>query len=278
MGLLADRDCHVIAAVRNPAEVQQSFDSNVRCVLFDFTNPATFSNALTGVDRLFLVRPPALADIHQIAPVLSAAKQANVKQIVFLSILGAERNRFVPHYQIERAIEQMQIPAVFLRASFFMQNLNTTHREDIRDRDRLFMPAGKGRTSFVDVRDIAAVAAKILLAPVGDERVRAYALTGAAALTYDEVATIFTTVLGRSIHYANPSPISFSWQMLQRGLPLSFVLVMMGIYTTVRLGWAGTVTSDLERLLERQPIAMQQYVEDYQQSWLVLAARTAERP
>lgn len=268
ISLLADRDCQAIAAVRNPIQAQRSFGGKVRCVLFDFTNPDTFSNAFAGVDRLFLVRPPAIADIRKIAPALSAAKQAGIEQIVFLSILGAERNRFVPHYQVERNIEQLQIPAVFLRASFFMQNLNTIHCEDIRDLDRLFMPAGNGRTSFVDVRDLAAVAAKILTEPVGKDIQRAYDLTGATALTYDEVATIFTTVLGRTIRYPDPSIVGFTWQMLQRGLPLPFVLVMVGIYTTARLGLAGTVTSDLERLLGRQPIGMQQYVEDYRQFWV----------
>ena len=168
--LLSDLDYPVTAAVRNPIEALKSFGSNVRCVSFDFTNPETFTNAFAGINKLFLVRPPAIADIHKITPALNAAKRSGVKEIVFLSIIGADKNRIVPHYAIERAIlhgrgfanEQLNIPAVFLRCSFFMQNLNTTHREDIRLRYRLFMPAGNGKTSFIDVRDIAAVAVKFL--------------------------------------------------------------------------------------------------------------------
>ncbi|MEH1794957.1 SDR family oxidoreductase [Nostoc sp.] len=56
---------------------------------------------------------------RQIAPALNAAKLAGVEHIVFVSLLGAERNRFVPHAKIERYIEQLGIPATFLRASFF---------------------------------------------------------------------------------------------------------------------------------------------------------------
>jgi uncharacterized protein YbjT (DUF2867 family) len=279
--LLSAQEFPVTTAVRDPIGAAKSFSSNVRCVLFDFTNPATFTDAFGGIDKLFLVRPPAIADIHQITPALNAAKQAGVAEIIFLSIIGADKNRIVPHYAIERAIEQLNIPAVFLRCSFFMQNLNTTHRADIRLRDRLFMPAGNGRTSFIDVRDIAAVAVKILTEEPdrskGASQIdRAYALTGAVALTYFEVATIFTNVLNRPIHYTNPSIPIFIWQMLRQGFPLQFVLVMVGIYTTARFGLASMVTSDVEQLLDRVPIstalvarfAFEQYVEDYRQCWL----------
>jgi uncharacterized protein YbjT (DUF2867 family) len=271
--LLSAQDFPVTAAVRNSIEASKGFGSNVRCVLFDFTNPDTFADAFVGINKLFLVRPPAIADIHQITPALTAAKQAGVEEIIFLSIIGADKNRIVPHYAIERAIEQLNIPAVFLRCSFFMQNLNTTHRDNIRLRDRLFMPAGNGKTSFIDVRDIAAVAVKFLTeehhhSQELSEINRAYELTGAVALTYYEVATIFTNVLGRPIHYTNPSIPIFIWQMLRQGFPLQFVLVMVGIYTTVRFGLADLMTSDIQQLLGRSPISIDRYVEDYRECWL----------
>jgi uncharacterized protein YbjT (DUF2867 family) len=265
--LLQKRDCHVCAAVRNPDKAKQILGSNIDYIPFDFTNPNTFTNAFKGVNKLFLVRPPALANVRrQIAPALNAAKQAGVEQIVFLSILGAERNRIVPHAKIERYIKKLNIPATFLRASFFMQNLNTTHREDIKTRGELFMPAGNGKTSFVDVRDIAAVAVRTLVE--NGHLGKAYALTGREALTYYEVANIFTEVLGKPIHYTNPSLLKFIWQMRHRGLSLDFILVMAAIYTTARLGLAGSITPDVEQLLGRPPLTMRQYVEDYRQFWL----------
>ena len=265
--LLLSHNCHVCAAVRNPDKAQQILGSNVNCVLFDFTNPNTFVSAFEGVNKLFLVRPPALANVRrQIAPALNAAKQAGVEHIVFLSILGADRNRVVPHAKIERYIDQLGIPATFLRASFFMQNLNTVHQEDIKARGELFMPAGNGKTSFIDVRDIAAVAVRALVED-GHQH-QAYALTGREALTYYEVAHIFTEVLGKPIRYTNPSLLKFIWQMRHRGLSLDFVIVMAAIYTTARLGLAGGITPDVEQLLGRPPLTMRQYVENYREFWL----------
>jgi uncharacterized protein YbjT (DUF2867 family) len=270
--LLSAQNYPVAAATRNPANARNVLGDGVRVVEFDFNSPGTFTNAFLGVKKLFLVRPPAIANLSAITPALNAAKQAGVEEIVFLSILGADRNRIVPHYAIERAIERLNIPAVFLRAGFFMQNLNTVHREDICTRSRLFMPAGKGKTSFIDVRDIASVAVKILTKSDGSKdssnRIHAYALTGEQALDYYEVATIFTAVLGKTVTYDNPSLLVFIQQMLQQGLPLQFVLVMTGIYTTTRLGLADTITSDVRQLLDRPPTTMQQYVEDYRQCWL----------
>jgi uncharacterized protein YbjT (DUF2867 family) len=264
--LLLSQDCDVCAAVRNLKSAKQILGSSIQSVVFDFTNPDTFVNAFENVNKLFLVRPPALANVRkQIAPALNAAKLAGVEHIVFLSILGAERNRFVPHSKIERYIDQLGIRATFLRCSFFMQNLNTTHREDIKTRGELLLPAGKGKTSFIDVRDIAAVAVRTLIED-GHQR-RAYALTGGEALTYYEVADIFTSVLGKRVRY-NPSLLKFVRQMCSSGLPIDFVLVMVAIYTTARLGLAGDITSDTEQLLNRSPLTIRQYVEDYQQFWL----------
>lgn len=263
--LLQQQNCHAIAAVRNPDKAEQILGSNIHCIPFDFTNPNTFTSAFLGVNKLFLVRPPALANLRKdIAPALQAAIAAGVEHIVFLSILGAERNKVVPHSQIERYITELGIKATFLRASFFMQNLNTTHREDIKNGE-LFLPAGNGKTSFIDVRDIAAVAVRAL---IEDGHSNAYALTGNEALTYYEVADIFTSVLGKQIRYTNPSLLKFIWEMRSRGLKIDFILIMAAIYTTARLGLAGAVTSDTEQLLGRPPLTMRQYVEDYRQFWL----------
>lgn len=56
-------------------------------------------------------------------------------------------------------IKELNIPYVFLRPSFFMQNLNTNHLEEIKERDELCIPAGNSKTSFIDTRDIARAAA-----------------------------------------------------------------------------------------------------------------------
>jgi uncharacterized protein YbjT (DUF2867 family) len=256
-------DCRV--AVRQPDRAQALFGDRVEAVQFDFLDSATFPSTFDGITRLFLVRPPALSDVKQIAPALAAAKAAGVEQVVFLSLLGVERNRIVPHAAIERYIQELELPFTFLRAGFFMQNLSTTHREDIQQRDDIFLPAGSGKTSFIDARDIAAVAVLALTKP--GHTSKAYPLTGNQALDYFQVAEILTEVLDRPIRYSRPGLLKFIWTMRDRGLSLDFVLVMAGIYTTTRFGLAKTITPNVKQLLGRSPISLRQFVEDYQSVW-----------
>lgn len=264
--LLHEQGYPVRAAVRSPTRSSISLLTNVESVRFDFEQPQTFEAALQGITTLFLVRPPAISQVKKyIYPAIAAARAAGVERVVFLSLLGAERNRIVPHAQIEAYIQSIDLPYTFLRASFFMQNLSTIHRGDIRDSSEIFIPAGIGKTSFIDVRDIANVAVKVITEP-GHEN-KAYALTGDKALDYYEVAEIFTIVLSRQIVYTNPSIFKFALRMYNRGLAIDFIAVMIGIYTAARLGLAARVTQDVTQILQKAPIGMEEFVRDNQNSW-----------
>jgi uncharacterized protein YbjT (DUF2867 family) len=235
-------------------------------VPFDFLDPGTFQKAFEGIERMFLVRPPALSNVERdIAPAIQAAVQAGVKHIVFLSIQGVENNRVVPHYKIEQAILKAGIQYTFLRASFFMQNLSTTHASEIRNQDVIALPVGNARTSFIDVRDIAAVAV-CALTEAGHAN-QSYTLTGVEALNYDEVAAKLSTSLGRPIRYTRPSILNFIWRQLKAGQALPYTLVMTALYTITRLGNASSVTTDTQQILGREPIRFDQFASDYRQSW-----------
>ncbi len=236
------------------------------CVAFDFLDPATYAAAFAGVEKLFLVRPPALADVpRQIAPAVEAALRAGVKHVVFLSIQGVERNRFVPHHKIEQLLRESGVASTFLRAGFFMQNLSTTHREEIRQQGRIAVPVGQARTSFIDVRDIAAVAALVLTQP-GHEN-RSYTLTGGQALDYHTVAETLSTALQRPIAYTNPGLLRFVRDQLGQGRAFGQALVMAGLYTITRWGNASTVSPDVTRLLGRPPLTLAQFAHDHRDVW-----------
>jgi uncharacterized protein YbjT (DUF2867 family) len=200
-----------------------------------------------------------------IFPALEAAVKAGVRQFVFLSIIGVEHNQRVPHYKIEQRLREMDVDYTFLRCSFFMQNLNTTHRAEICERNELFIPAGRARTSFLDVRDIGAVAAAALT-QTGHER-KAYDLTGPEALDYYQVANQFTEVLGRKITYRNPSPMRYILRQLSTGSPLAFALITAWLYSNTRSGMAEPITGEVERLLGRKPTTLKQYISDYKDNW-----------
>lgn len=271
---LTDRECQVRALVRDPESANIPDSENVIPVEFDFTRPETWGQAFEEGDSLFLVRPPAISRVgDHILPAIDAAIRCGVSHVTVLSVVGAEKNPLLPHRRIERHVQNSDATWTFLRASFFMQNFHEEHAHDIVEHDEIFVPAGTGKTSFIDARDIAAVAA-LTLTEDGHENT-AYDLTGSEALTYAEAAAVFTDVLDREITYGNPGLITFAWRMLARGNPLGFVLVMGGIYTTARLGLAGRVTDDVELLLGREPRTLAAYVEDYREEFTKTAREVA---
>ena len=256
----------VVAATIDERDAHNVPGEGTETVLFRFGDGETYRDAFEGVSKLFLMRPPQISDVQTcLFPVVDYAKEVGVRHIAFLSLLGVEKQRFVPHYKVEKHLQASGVSYTFLRPSFYMQNLNTTHRAEIRDKDEILIPVGKAQTSFIDVRDIGAVAAKVLTEP-GHEN-RAYELTGGEALDYYQVADLFTEVLGREITYRNPSIPRFIRYQRQQGIPLPAVLIMVGLYTATRFGSGRRVTGEVERLLGRMPTTMRQYIEDYAGAW-----------
>ncbi|OKL53140.1 hypothetical protein BSZ39_11095 [Bowdeniella nasicola] len=96
------------------------------------------ARAFDGVSAMFLVRPPAVGNVKRdLLPALEFGRKAGLEHVVFLSLQGAEKNRVVPHATIESYLRESGMAHTFVRASFFHQNLSTTHAADIRDRDEI---------------------------------------------------------------------------------------------------------------------------------------------
>ncbi|HND46948.1 MAG: SDR family oxidoreductase [Chloroflexota bacterium] len=260
------RGGNVRAADMDVNKLRERLGDSVEAVRFDFTDPTTYEATFKGVQKMFYMRPPHITNIQRdMAPSMDAAKRAGVTHAVFLSLIGIESTKYVPHYKVETYLKAINMQTTFLRCSFFMQNLNTTHRREIKERNEIFVPVGKAKTAFVDARDIGAVAAVALLED--GHAGRNYDLTGSERLDYWEAARIMSEVLGRRITYRNPNPLYFLIETIRRGTPFMFALVMTGLYTSTRFGMAEPITDEVERLTGISPITFRQYVTDYEDAW-----------
>ncbi|MCF6507689.1 SDR family NAD(P)-dependent oxidoreductase [Blastococcus sp. MG754426] len=238
-------------ADRSPAD---HAGPGAEAVRFDFTDPSTWPAAFAGVETVFLVRPPALGDVRRdLLPAVAAARDAGVGHVVFLSLQGAERIPVVPHATVERWLRGSGMSWTFVRPSFSTQNLSTTHAADIRDRDELVLPAGDGRTAFVDTLDVADVVAAVLAEPRA-HRGRAWTVTGPEALTHGEVADALSEVLGRRITYRPTGVLRYvRHARTALGMGAGMAWVTAGIYTTARLGLAAGLTGDVRQVTGRDP-------------------------
>ena len=257
--ILAARGVQVVAGARDPRS------AGTEAVPLDLERPETFDAALEGVDRLFLMRPPAMADTGRyLSPFLTAARRHGVAHVVFLSVMGV--NRFLPHWWVEQDLRASTMGWTFLRPSYFAQNLETTLRADIRDRGVLRLAAGRGRTSFVDARDVAAVAALALTEPRAHTG-QAYVLTGPEALDFHQVASLLSAELGRPVDYRPRSLLTRRRELRRQGTPAGLVTVQLMIDLVARLGLAARVTHTIERLLRRPATPLAVYVHDRRTRW-----------
>ena len=233
---------------------------------FDFADTSTWGRALEGVDRVFLMRPPAISDIKGvIRPFISELARRGIRQTVVLSLMGV--NPAMPHYRLEQDVKAAGLPATMLRPAFFMQNLETAYRRDILTYDRIRLPARSGKTSFIDTRDIADVATTALVAPethIG----KAYTLTGGTALSWNAVASLLSAELGRPIHYEPISLLTARRELSAAGFPTAYVNVQLLIHVVARLGLADKITSELPQLLSRPPRTLSEYIRDNRDMWI----------
>jgi len=218
------------------------------------------------VDRVFLMRPPAVSDVKGvISPFITQLATTPIRLTVVLSLMGV--NPAMPHWRLERDAKASGVPWTMLRPAFFMQNLESAYRTDIRDHDRIRLPAGNGETSFIDTQDIAAVAALALAQPALHAG-RTYTLTGGQALGWKAVASALSGELARPISYEPIGLMTARRELMAAGLPKSYVNVQLLINAVARLGLADKMNDQLIDLLGRPPRTLARYVHDNRQAWI----------
>lgn len=255
----------VYAGVRDVKEAEQKrTDRNVWPVRFDFTDAATYRPALANCNTLFLLRPPQLSDVRRyFQPLLRTAVEAGVRHVVFLSVQGVEKNAFIPHHKIENLITASGLAYTFLRPAYFMQNLTTTLREDVVNKKRIFLPAGKAKFVLIDVRDIGAVAASVLLNP-GPHLNKAYELTGTEALSFGEMAAVLSRRLGTDVRFESPGLLRFFSTKKKEGVPVPLILVLIMLHHLPRFQKQPPLTPWVQQLTGKQPISFDRFVNDHE--------------
>lgn len=265
---LLERDLAVVAAGRDAESVRARFGEAVTPVGLNFSDPSTWVDALQGADRMFLMRPPAISNTKEtLIPFIDFARERGVEHIVFLSVAGAGKNKVVPHRAVEDHLRARSDRFTNLRPGFFAQNLQSSYRRDIVQDDRIYVPAGsKAPVNWIDVRDIAEVAAMVLADPA-QHRGCDYTLAGPGAVPWSHVTAALTAVLGRPIRYEPASVLGYAWHLSRQGLPRGAVLVQTVLHVLLRFGQGATEDPTLERLLGRPGRSLRSYVQDHATLW-----------
>ncbi|CAM2339045.1 NmrA/HSCARG family protein [Burkholderia vietnamiensis] len=210
---LVERGASVRALVRDPSKAD--FPAAVSVVQGDMLDIDSLRNAYSGVRTLFLLNGVAGDEFTQALIALNLARDAGIERVVYLSVLHADRFVDVPHFAVkfgaERMIEQLGFSATILRPAYFMDNERMV-RDVIVGHGVYPMPIGGKGVAMVDVRDIAEVAALELIrrndAP-GKLPVETIDLVGPDTLTGEQLAGIWSEILGRPVAYGGDDSSAF---------------------------------------------------------------------
>ena len=230
---LVQRGATVRALVRDVAKA--SFPAGVDVVQGDLLDVDALRRAFSGVSTLFLLNAVVPDEYTQALIALNLAREAGVRDIVYLSVIHSERYVNVPHFAgkfgVERMIEGMGLHATILRPAYFISN-DLTIKDVITNYGVYPMPIGDKGLAMIDTADLAEVAAIELIRreqavePLPLARIN---LVGPDTLTGADVAAIWTDVLGRPVAYPGDDPAGFE-QNLRQFMPpwMAYDMRLMG--------------------------------------------------
>ena len=168
------------------------------------------------------------------------------------------------HRQEEKIIEESGIPYTFLRPTSFMQNFVNFYSETIRTKNAFYLHAGDVKVSFVDVRDIAAVAVELLTKNGSQHENKAYGITGQEALSYSQAAEILSKEIGKKISYIDIPEEDARKGMKQIGIEDWLIDALMeGFNYIITGGYGSQTTTIVEQITGRKPVSFAQFAKDY---------------
>ena len=253
---------HQVRAAHQTSQRAAEAPAGVETTIVDFNRPDTLRAALNGIDCVFLVGPVAPNLVELESNVTEEIKRAGVPHLVKLSAMGTRAATFPrQHAESEDHIKASGVTWTFLRPNGFMQNMVIYNAATVRGQNAFYGSAADGKVSQVDLRDIGAVAVRVLTED--GHTGRTYTLTGPAALSNSEIAAILSSVLGREIHYVNLPPDEMKHALLGTGMPEWNANGIIDLEALYRGGGASTVSPDIERVLGRKPIGYEQFARDY---------------
>ena len=254
--LLTSRGLSVRTAARHDADVG-----------FDWDEPATHPLAVEGVDRLYLVAPVMRAQFaEQVSAFLDLAESVGVRHVTYLSAYGIE---LAPPELALRAVEldllgRSRLSHSIVRPAWFMQNFSETFLKPIDG--VITVPTGDGGEAFVDVEDIAAVAAATLADPAAHAGAQ-YAPTGPDTLTVDDAANVIGRVTGQPIRHVDIDRQAWVDGVIASGIPAEYGEMLQMLTDTVASGRGSRPNDDIQTVTGRPPTSFADFAERTAAAW-----------
>ncbi|GAB3932008.1 NAD(P)H-binding protein [Larkinella terrae] len=223
---------------------------------FDWEDTATWKTALTDIEAVYISFQPDLAvpgAVETIRSFVETAVKTGVRKLVLLSGRGEPEAE-----ECERVVMDSGTDWTILRASWFSQNFSESYLLEPVLAGYVALPVGAIGEPFIDVEDIADVAAAALTEETHNGQL--YELTGPRLLTFEEAVNEIAAETGRPIHYEAISMADYASTLAAYGVPGEFVALLKYLFIEVLDGRNASVADGVERALGRKPADFADYV------------------
>lgn len=244
-------------------------------VKFDWSDPSTFDSIFahphvqsSPITAVYLVPPIGTMDVFlPMKPFIDLMQSKGVKRFVLLSASGIDADS--PYFTglVHKYLRDSGAEWTVLRPSWFMENFNEMgHHKTIRDESKIYTATGSGKVPFVACHDIAASAAAALTR--AESYNRDFIIGGPESLSYDEVAEIFSEVLGRNVQHVQQSEEERKDLHVKQGVPEAFASLLAQLDTAISHGKEDHRNKNVEEITGHEPVALRAYVEKHKQDWI----------
>lgn len=230
-------------------------------LLGNMADQATIPAALAGVEAVYFIAPNMHPHEYDVAcEWLSAAKTAGVGRFIYHSVLFPQIEAMPHHWQklrIEEALIRSGLDFTILQPASYMQNI-LPYLDGMRQHGEYHVPYSVSAPfSPVDLEDIAAAAAKVLLE--AGHQGASYQLAGPETLSSAEMAAQVAAYIGRLVAAAE-QPLD-AWRAANADMPnyTRDTLAAMFAYYDAHGFVASSFT--LAGLLGRAPHSFKEFLE-----------------
>jgi NAD(P)H dehydrogenase (quinone) len=262
--LLKEKDVEIVAAVRSAQKAAAFQDRGIATVMLDLDDESTLLPALQGIHTLFVLTGYTVDMLKQSKALLDNAKKAGVEHVVHLGACGRDDTTVAHwgwHQFVERYIEWCGLSFTHLRPETFMQNLLSYGGEKTIKHGVVNAFVKDARLSWVDVDDVAEVAALSLAHPEvhGGQTYR----MGYDAMSFGELAELMSAIVGQPFRYEPLPPEVFLEAMRNAGAEMAY---MNCVYDHWKRYAAGTIPGaddtfgNFPAITGRQPTKLADFV------------------
>ncbi|WP_444963675.1 NAD(P)H-binding protein [Nocardiopsis sp. M1B1] len=227
---------------------------------FDWSDPDGWGAALRGVTAAYVVPPTVPGPVHEF---VARAEEAGVRRLVLLSGRGSDTwgdSAFgLDMRSAEEAVRGSSLEWTVLRPSNFDQNFDEDLFHAPLVAGELALPAGAVPEPFIDLEDVADVAAAVLT-ETGRHAGRIYELTGPRALTFGEATELISRASGLPIAYKRISPDEYAAALVEEGWGEGDAHHVAEMFVLMERGVLAETTDGVATVLGRAPRTFEDYV------------------